>query len=139
MNTKRLVLLVTAIVVLFLPFPTSVCPEWRIRVIDERGVPLPGKQVDQSCMNYTLGIDPCAVPDARQFADSDGVVRFPKRVIWAGLLSRILRSGFHIAMWPAEGSLGSKVFVFTSGPHYPEIHYDPNSSLPDVLIVKDAK
>lgn len=137
---RKKILLFAAIALLFVPFPTSECPEWRIRVVNRDGVPLVNKQIDQSCMNYTLGIDPCSTDDSRQFSDSDGFVRFPQRIIWAGMISRLVRSAFHLAMWPAEGSLGTRVRAFTSGPKgYPEIRCVPNQPLPDVLIVEGTE
>lgn len=139
MNTRELLLIAFILVMLFVPYPSLVCPEWTVRVVNENGEPLQGRFVDQQCQDYTLGIDPCMVPDSRQHSDRDGIVRFPMRVIWAGMLSRILRSAYSIATWPGHRSWGAYVYVWTSGPNNPEIRYNPWLPLPDTLVVSEHR
>lgn len=139
MKTREFLLIACVLIMLVVPYPSLVCPEWTVRVVNENGEPLQGRLVDQKCRDYTLDIDVCMVPDSRQYTDRDGVVRFPMRIIWAGMISRILRSAYRIATWPGHQTLGAHVYLLTSGPHYPELRYDPWRPLPDTLVVVEGR
>jgi len=72
-------ILIILIVLAFVPFETTLVPEWKVKVIDENGNPYVGKLVRQSCHNYTLGVSPCSgVSDSAKITDKNGYVVFQK-------------------------------------------------------------
>jgi hypothetical protein len=70
---------------LLYPFETTVIPEWRVRVVDERESPLPGTVVIEywSHTSYESGDH-----QAESVTDSEGFVTFPSRTIRASLIKR---------------------------------------------------
>jgi hypothetical protein len=142
---KRLVAVVLVSIIavlLFLPIHTILVPEWKIRVIDERGNPYRGKMVRQSCSNYILGIHPCEESgDATQYTDDNGYVIFPERKITASLLSRLVRTVFHFIVQNIHGGWGIHISVDSSGPQgYKRLDYKPGEPFPSEFILpSDAR
>ena len=76
-----------AILLLFMPFPTQMVPKWKLLVVDEQGQPLANVKVEQSWEHYSfIGVKGF---DERR-SDENGYVMFPQRLLWAGLISRIV-------------------------------------------------
>jgi hypothetical protein len=121
----------------FLPFETTLVPEWTIRVEDESGKPYIEKLVGQTCENYTLGVSPCAESNiAGEYTNSDGLVTFPERKIQLSLISRTFRSIFNYAKFPAHGSIGIDVYIHASGPTgYKVLKYEQGKPVPTKLIL----
>ena len=92
----------------FVPFPTEMVPEWRLRFETEEGGPLASVVVQQGWRSYTY---PVSRGYEQRCTDSDGVVIFPKRYLWAGLISRIVFPVLAEAMTLAHGSTGTDAYV----------------------------
>lgn len=134
-----LVLLLGLLVVGLIPFNTTLVPEWRLKVTDEAGVPYVGQGIRQFCYSYTLGMSPCH--DSNDFVretDASGFVAFPERTINASLLSRIVRSIYHLVMQKlADGSYGEQVYVDATGPSgYKTLEYIPSEAPPEVFVLR---
>jgi hypothetical protein len=121
----------------FIPFETTFVPEWKLRVVNEKGVPLSGQFVAQYCTNYTLGIHPCeGVNDDSKITDKNGYVVFPARKIRASLLYRIVRPALGLVLLIANGEYGTNGSVATSGPWGTKsIDYTPGKPLPSEIVL----
>jgi hypothetical protein len=75
-------LVVIVMVIMLIPFESTVVPAWRIRVIDENGRPYVGQIVTQSWKHYTLEKEAGRNAESRQ-TDNAGYVSFPERTIKA--------------------------------------------------------
>lgn len=137
MKKILLALIVGIIVLLFIPFETTLVPEWKLRVINENGNPYKGKIIREMCYNYTLGISPCSeANDSMQRTDENGYVIFPERKIDASLFFRVTRSIFNFVMLIAHGSYGVDIYVDSSGPQgYKTLEYKSNEPLPEKFIL----
>ena len=91
--TKRRLLIVVLIFlvlfVIFVPFETSVIPQWRVQVVDVNGSACANMHVTQSWGHYRLYLGGNFSSDDR-FTDANGYVQFPERTIQASLLRRII-------------------------------------------------
>lgn len=139
MKTKKqklILVLIIGIFLSFIPFPTTVAPEWKLKVINENGEPFKNQIVRQFCENYTLGVSPCDSEDSLKRTDENGYVSFPERKIWMSFSMRIIRSFFNYLMLIAHGSVGTKVFLDSSGPNgYKTLEYDSWKPLPKEFIL----
>src|SRR5829696_1182492 len=84
------------------PFETTAVPEWRIRVVDETGSPFAGARVVQQWDHYSLGKG----GGEEKWADEDGQVVFPKRVVRSSLGYRTVCTSWAVLMKLAHGSTG---------------------------------
>lgn len=137
MKKKVIAVVLFCALISFIPFSTTLVPEWNVQVVDENGNPYKGKLVRQSCNSYTLGIHPCSVAsDADRLTDENGYVVFPERKIAASLFSRIVRSIFNFVMIFAHGSYGVDVYLDSSGPQgYKMLEYIPEEQIPEKFIL----
>jgi hypothetical protein len=110
---KRILLIFFALA--FIPFPTELVPEWKVQIVDEQNQPLPNVKTEQSWKSYTFFF----VEDYEEkCTDSNGVVIYPKRFLWAGALSRIVSPIFADIMTLAHGSTGTNASVRVFDRHY---------------------
>lgn len=140
MRPKALAVLIVllGVIVSLIPFNTIVVPAWRVKVVNEAGVPYVGMGVRQFCYSYTLGISPCH--DSNDFmreTDSSGYVVFPERRITASLISRIVRTIYHLVMKKiADGSVGVSVYVDATGPEgYKTLKYESGKAPPELFVL----
>jgi hypothetical protein len=128
--------LLSALIILFLvPYPTTVVPEWRVRVVDEVGRPYAEMEVSQGWKNYSLELEDGENMETGR-TDGDGYVTFPKRTFWAGLLSRGFRRAFTTAMSIAHGGGGIHADIATTGPQgYKSVEYMPDKPPPPELVL----
>ncbi len=137
--TKIIVL--SSIIVLsaasLIPYSTTLVPEWKLRVIDEKGNAYRGKLVREACYSYTLGIHPCyEAGDVMQNTDENGYVFFSEKKIRASMLSRALRTAYNFVMQIADGSFGERVYVDATGPQgYKTLKYIPGEPLPTEFVL----
>jgi len=124
-----------------IPFETTFIPEWKLRVVNDKGEPLSGQFVAQYCTNYTLGIHPCEnVGEDSKITDEEGYVIFPARKIRATLLYRSIRPVIGLALLIANGEYGSNGSFATSGPGGTKsIDFDPRKSLPTEIELPSKK
>ena len=117
------------------PFETTVVPEWRVRVVDERGTPCPKMQVNQGWQDYSLDLSG-GDNGERKFTNSDGYVTFQRQGIRASLARRIVNSAIAHVLVIAHGSVGISGYVFASGmKNGPWLNYTPGKPPPDTIIV----
>ena len=118
-----------------IPFETTVVPEWRLRVVDERGRPCGNMQVNQGWQDYSVDISG-GNNGERKFTNSDGYVTFQRQGIRASLTRRIVNSTIAHALVLAHGSVGISGYVFASGmKNGPWLNYTPGNPPPDTIIV----
>ena len=144
MKKKYLVVIGLAVVAVcfFIPYRTVLVPKWRLQVVNENGVPYPNKLVRQFCTNYTLDADPCslAADDTYRFTDENGYVEFSEKSFSMSLLPRILTTCKSYLFILAHGSVGSDVYVDSSGPDgYKVLNYAPGSGLPPDHFILPSK
>lgn len=140
MRHKKLAVLVLllGLIASLIPFNTILVPEWRLKVVNEAGVPHVGMGVRQFCYSYTLGMSPCH--DSNDFmreTDTSGSVVFPERRITASLLSRIVRTIYHLVMKRiADDSVGVSVYVDATGPEgYKTLKYESGEAPPELFVL----
>jgi len=84
----RFVLVVFAICfIFFVPYKSTVSPQWNIQVVDESGNPVPGLLVTEEWSYFGIDLAP-SLDNGK--TDAQGRITFPVRVIWAPLVSRLL-------------------------------------------------
>ena len=134
------IIVLTCLGLSLIPFDTTFIPEWKLRVVNEGGVPLEGQFVAQYCTNYTLGIHPCEdVDNDSKITNREGYVVFPERKIRASLLYRIVRPIAGLFLFLANGEYGTYGSVGTSGPYGTKsIEYRPEGPLPEKIILPSA-
>lgn len=138
-NLKIAVILI-CILALFIPFPTTVVPTWKLRVVDVEGNPCANKQVNEGWGHYSLEIIGDVGGSEYRFTDSSGYVEFPKRIIYANLIWRIVAPVIAYASVIAHGSVGIDAYVFSTGmKDGPFLNYKPGKPLPDKIIVDRCK
>ena len=113
-----------------LPFPTTVVPEWQLRVTDKEGKPVAGVRARQFWKHYSLAWQGCCPEMEDRWTDANGYVVFPKRTIWAGVLRRIVFPVWAKAQTLAHGSTGIRAYVMISD-EYETNNYQPGKPLPN--------
>jgi hypothetical protein len=84
----RRYLFLIVVLILLVPYKTTIFPEWKIRAIDENGAPVARAGFRQSWHNYSYDIS------GMQFIEGDdnGYAVLPERAFYAPLIYRIPRS-----------------------------------------------
>lgn len=133
-STRLLLILGVAALVLFFPYKTTVVPEWKIKVVDERGRPFADVRVAQQWDHYSYRIG--AIEE--QYSDENGYVVFPERTVRVGLLYRFLRSCLAILLTLAHGSTGAQATVWATTPESVSefIKYEPGKPLVKEIILR---
>ena len=76
----------TVLVISLIPFPTELVPELKLQVVNVKNQPLANVATEQSWKNYTFfGVEGFE----ESCTDSDGIVVYPRRMLWASAFSRI--------------------------------------------------
>jgi hypothetical protein len=146
-NRRRIIIIasVVAVALLFVPFPTELIPEWKVRVVDEQNRPLRKVNVEQSWTNYTFGDSGFDNKDT----DENGFVVFPPRLVWTGAFSRIVYPPLAALMLLAHGSAGTDAYVRVFDKNYfsdyffwreeETIYRHKSGKLPDLIVVQAGK
>ena len=106
------------LVLLFIPFPTLLAPDFNVRFVDGFGKPVDGMKVRETCTHYTYESisNHCADEwDNAPVTNANGEVHFNAQYVWFGAASRAIRSVFSHVLLIAHGSVGRSVGLFTSG------------------------
>jgi len=104
----------TILVISFIPFPTELVPEMKLQIVDVKNQPLPNVNTEQSWKNYTFfGVEGF---EAR-CSDADGVVVYPRRLLWASAVSRVT--------FPVLAQLGTLIHGSTGTDSYVRV-FDRN-------------
>jgi hypothetical protein len=118
---------------LLYPFETAVVPEWKIRVVDEAGKPVPRILVKQGWREHSIELHR---NEQTLVTDEDGYVYFPRRRIRAGLLHRTI--GRVLTFLNPHGQSGTEAFADVIGPYtsQTDTNYTPGKQLPNVIVIR---
>ena len=94
-----------------IPIPYLASPDWKVKVVDEKGEPLPGMLVRLSYENYS--VENTSHEEDRS-TDQNGEAEFPARRSSASTLRRVYFSTLS-AMALAHASFGPTATVFAFG------------------------
>ncbi len=132
---RSLLFIVAIALILFIPYKTTIIPEWKIRAIDDEAKPVPHARFRQGWDNDSYGIHGM---EFRQ-ADENGYVVLPERSFYLPLIYRIPRSALAYLMLFAHGSVGNDASLNAlddkgkcSSEH---LNYKQIKTLPDVIII----
>ena len=107
-QVKKWHIAIVVLAILFVPVPTELVPEWRMQFRDSTGQPLAHVVTHQEWRSYTYfathGYE-------QRCTNAEGVVVFPTRYLWSGLLSRIASPLLAEAMTLAHGGTGTSASV----------------------------
>ena len=125
--------ILVALLGFFYPFETTVVPEWKVRVVDERMKPLSNLVVREQWRNHSVEFH--GHIDDRK-TDSDGSVFFPRRTVRASLIFRI--AGWTVSHLNVHGESGPKASTLVLGSYLTSSNsdYSPEKPLPEVIIVR---
>jgi len=131
-----LIILAIGIVVSLIPYKTTIVPEWKLRVVDEQGVPYRNHNVGFHCENYSLRIS-CSADDSPGKTDDGGYVIFPESTITMSLARRLVLTISSYLLLLAHGSVGTVVSVDSNGPlGYKRLEYDLTISPPREFVIE---
>lgn len=138
MKKKIILTLVIFIILSFIPFPTVLSPEWKIRVINEKNQPFVNVELKLICSDYDTNINLCS---ERQKTDENGYATFSKKTFWGSFMFRIITSVgsfiFHIVS-AGHSSYGLEVYVFQIDTGK-SLEYSLWKSLPDTIIINTSE
>ncbi len=130
-----LILLFTAVGVIALyPWKTTVVPQWKVRIVDQSGVPLANTGVREIWQHYSIE---SRGHEQDLMTDNEGYVTFPERTVRASLAVRIIRP-IVSALNPHHGS-GPDAFVIALAAEYDTWSNNsalPGQPLPREIVVK---
>jgi hypothetical protein len=98
-------IIAASIPLLCYPMPVTIAPEWTVRVVDERNLPLPGATVIEYSRHYSVET---TSHEENLLTDSNGSAHFTRRVLRVSLLARFMGCVQNF------GTLGAHV---SCGPH----------------------
>jgi hypothetical protein len=127
-----LIIIITALV-LFIPYKTTIVPEWKIRAIDKQGKPIPHAWFRQFWDNYSYEIHGIEFFEG----DDNGYVVLPERSFYAPLIYRIPRSALAYLMLFAHGSVGNgaSLNAGTDKCSSELLNYKQIKSLPNEIVI----
>lgn len=119
----------------FYPVRTTDVPLWKLRVVNEEGIPYTGKEVTQAWKNYTVETEPGQNFDVR-VSDENGYVEFPERKTSANVWKRLMLTIYSGAMTLAHGGFGVHAYVHANGPQgYASVEYVQGQPPPPKLVL----
>ena len=125
-----------AILVLVVPFESTVVPKWKLQIVDVNGNACPKMRVTQSWAHYSLHLDGHYTSEDRS-TDLNGFVEFPTRTVSAGLGRQLVVPLIAHVMVIAHGSVGPNSSVWASGiKDVAWLNYTPGKPLPDKMRVE---
>lgn len=82
-------ILILIIAVLLCPLKTTICPNWKIKIVNNQGIPIAGRFARQSWKDYSTEFGGSENLDDA-WTDQAGYVEFPERASFKCLLVRVL-------------------------------------------------
>ena len=125
-----IILLVAAAVGLY-PWQSMVVPEWKVRIVDQKGVPLANTGVREVWQDYS---SETRSHQQDLVTDNDGYVSFPKRTIRSPFVLRIIKSAIN-SLNPHHSS-GPDAFVIVLTSEYDT--WSNNSAVPGQPLPKEV-
>jgi hypothetical protein len=129
-----ILVVVVICLILFIPYKTTIVPEWKIRAVDGQGKPLPHTKFRQGWDNYSYDISGMEFWEG----DDNGYVVLPERSFYAPLAYRILHTGLaYIAAVFLHGSIGNSASLnaVTDKCSSEHLNYEKIKSLPAVIVI----
>jgi len=114
----KILIFLAALILVVVPYPTLVAPEWSVLVVDGQSKPLNGVSVRESYQNYSLERTGYEVDT---ITGGDGKVLFPAKRIWSNLLLRsigflgALSGGVHASFGPHDYVMANGASPITNG------------------------
>jgi hypothetical protein len=137
MSRRYIIILIIAVMIL--PFPITIVPAWKLKVIDENGNVCPNKEVTQTWAHYSIYIGSGNFQSEDRITNEEGFVEFPKRTVWAPLIWRIIGTIVAKALTMAHGSEGADSSVYSRGiKDVAWISYKPDTPLADKIVVRSC-
>jgi hypothetical protein len=133
-NKRRVAMIVLAVLALALiPYNTTVVPEWKIQIIDERKNPVRNVLVDEHWRNHSIELHRHS---ETRVTDNEGYVSFPRRTVRSPLLIRAI--GRLLANLNVHGESGPKASAIVLGPYLTsrDPQYSPNKPSPEVIEIR---
>ena len=126
-------LLACLIILLAYPFDTMVVPEWKLRIVDETGKPIPNVVVIEQWRNHSVEFHGHSED---RTTDMNGYVSFPRRTVRASLLFRVV--GGTVATLNVHGESGPKASALVMGGYSSQTKssYSPGNQLPEIIVVR---
>lgn len=134
-NTKKLILLSMALIlfltVIFAPFKFTIADEREFRVVDENGTPVSGALARQVWYQYSLRFQ----REENRKADSDGYIRFPKRVVDTSLIDLLSGAISKIIELKIDAGISSSDLIGVHADGYEWSWFDDGEGLEKKLVV----
>jgi hypothetical protein len=113
--SDRTINIIAALVILFIPFPSLIVPNWRFRVVDVNGNICANRRVTESWAHYSIYIDDGNSQTENRQTNGEGYVEFPARKVWAPLIWRVIGSVIAHVLIFAHGSAGPNASIWATG------------------------
>lgn len=128
------VVLALFLVALLFPFKTTIVPPWRLRVVDQAGVPVHAINVTEHWQHFLLE---SVGHDELLQTGLDGTVSFSERTIRASLLRRLVATLSSLATdgFRAKRGPGASVVIWGSKDHATTVETYSNEQPPPSEIV----
>jgi hypothetical protein len=121
---------------LIVPFETTVVPEWKLRIVDPSGWPVPGISVAEQWRHYSIEFS--GHREIRT-SDEEGYVLFPRRTIRASAVRRIV--GPALLLLNIHGESGPKGSALVLGPYLtnrnPE--FEASKPSPEIVVIEPQR
>jgi hypothetical protein len=123
-------LMIVGLLALLVPWKTQIVPPWKVRVIDQSGIPIPGLAVSQNWIDPNFH-GSWLEEDSR--TDKNGFVSFPERRVWRNTL---LMSGSSIWNRILFDQKKYDAMAFGWGDYSRgEVYYRSGQILPETLVM----
>jgi hypothetical protein len=113
--SDRTMIIIAALVILFIPFPSLIVPNWEFRVVDVNGNICANRRVTESWAHYSIYIGGGNSQTEDRLTNSEGYVKFPARKVWAPLIWRFVGSVIAHVLMIAHGSAGPDASIWATG------------------------
>ncbi len=131
---SALAIIVTILILVLLPYPSTVVPQWKIIVTDLSGQLIPNAHVRQTWQHY--GLEQEDHEEDRR-TEHDGSVTFPSRVVYASLISRLVKPMMKVAKNWIHASVEPHAYVMAwHAQSEGDLDYDPAQHQVGKLILR---
>ncbi len=103
---------ICAAAILLYPFKSTVCPAWRIQIVDAEGNSVRDVFVRQHWQDYSVESNG---HEQDTHSDENGYVDFPERTIRANILSRFMGATLNVLLQGIHASFGASAHIAAYG------------------------
>ena len=132
---RKAALLLAALLILAIPVPHRIVPDWPMRVIDQNGTAVDGIATTQTWRH--LVYQPQMLAETRR-SDSQGRLTFPERTAWGSGLRYLYGLVANVAQHGASASFGPDVWVYAkkAADFGSSNVYTRGQTPPDTLVIR---